>query len=258
MIIDSHAHLNDEALLLKVNEIIGGFKANNIERCIIAGFDYNSSNLGVNLANGYKQYALIGTHPENAPEVDNGLLNRYLELSKNPSVVGIGEIGLDYHYDNNPDKDIQIRAFKAQIEMANKANLPIALHVRDAYKDTLDILKDMKAYLNNGILLHCYSGSKEMIHEFNAFNAYYALGGAITFKNAKKEDVIKTIPIDRLLVETDCPYLAPHPHRGEVNEPKYINLTIDKIAEVLGKDREEIIDITNKNTKTLFSRMKNE
>ncbi len=256
MIIDTHAHLNDPNLLDRAGEIIAGFKDNNIESCVIAGFNYNSSVLGVELAEKYNQYAIIGTHPEDIDEVNQMLTEKYLELSRNERVAGIGEIGLDYHYEDNPPKEKQIAGFKAQIEMANKAGLPIALHVRDAYNDTLNVLKDMKAYLNNGILLHCYSGSKEMIREFNALDCYYALGGAITFKNAKKEDVIKTIPIDRLLVETDCPYLAPHPHRGEQNEPKYINLVVDKIAEVLEKDRDEIIDITNRNTKRLFKRIR--
>ena len=256
MIIDSHAHLNDPTLLDRADEIVGGFEANNIECCIIAGFDYDSSVLGLKLAEKYNQYALLGTHPENAYEVNEELMSNYLELTAQPLAVGIGEIGLDYHYDNNPPKEEQIRAFKMQIEMASKANLPIALHVRDAYKDTLDILTDMKSYITNGVLLHCYSGSKEMIHEFNRFDAYYALGGAITFKNAKKEDVIKTIPQDRLLVETDCPYLAPHPHRGETNEPKLINLTVEKISEVLGMEKQQVIDLTNRNTKCLFKKIK--
>ena len=256
MIIDSHAHLNDEALIDRADEIVGGFSANNIECCIIAGFDYASSLLGLKLAEKYNQYVLIGSHPENALEVNDELMEKYLILAQHSAAVGIGEIGLDYHYDNNPKREDQIRAFKMQIEMASKANLPIALHVRDAYKDTLDILTDMKSYIQNGVLLHCYSGSKEMIREFNSFDAYYALGGAITFKNAKKEDVIKTIPLNRLLVETDCPYLAPHPHRGEVNEPKLINLTVDKIAQTLCLDRNEVIDLTNRNTKELFKKIK--
>ena len=186
MIIDTHAHLNDPSLVERVDEIVDSFKANNIESCIIAGFNYNSSLLGSELADKYNLYAIIGTHPEDIMEVCDKTIEKYLELSKNPKVVGVGEIGLDYHYDNNPPRDKQIEAFKAQIIMANEAKLPICLHVRDAYGDTLQVLKDMKAYLNNGILLHCYSGSAEMIREFNVFGCYYALGGAITFKNAKK------------------------------------------------------------------------
>ena len=256
MIIDSHAHLNDERLYPKAEEIIAGFKDNNIESCIIAGFSYKSSVLGVELAEKYNQYAIIGTHPEEVTEVTKVTLDKYKELAKNNKVVGIGEIGLDYYYEDNPPKDQQIQAFEAQIELADEVNLPIALHVRDAYGDCLDVLQNMHSKLNNGVLLHCYSSSVEMIERFLKFDCYFALGGAITFKNAKKDDVIKAIPKDRLLVETDCPYLTPHPYRGETNEPKFINLTIDKIASVLEMDREEVIDITNKNTKRLFKRIK--
>ena len=255
MIIDSHAHLNDERLMPKASEIVAGFKANNIESCIIAGFDYKSSKLGVELAEKYNQWAIIGTHPEEIDEINDLILNKYKELAKNKRVVGIGEIGLDYYYEENPPREKQIEAFERQIVMADEVGLPIALHVRDAYGDTLDILQNMHAHLNNGILLHCYSSSLEMVDRFLKFDCYFALGGAITFKNAKKEDVIKKIPLDHLLVETDCPYLTPHPHRGETNEPKFINLTIDKIASVLEIDRQEIIDITNKNTRRLFKKI---
>ena len=256
MIIDSHAHLNDERLYPKAEEIIAGFKDNNIESCIIAGFSYKSSVLGVELAEKYNQYAIIGTHPEEVTEVTKVTLDKYRELATASRVVGIGEIGLDYYYEDNPPKDQQIQAFEAQIELADEVNLPIALHVRDAYGDCLDVLQNMHSKLNNGVLLHCYSSSVEMIERFLKFDCYFALGGAITFKNAKKDDVIKAIPKDRLLVETDCPYLTPHPHRGETNEPKFINLTIDKIADVLATAREEIIDITNRNTKRLFTKIK--
>ncbi len=256
MIIDSHAHLNDERLLPIAGDIVVGFEANNIENCIIAGFDYKSSYLGVELAEKYSQYALIGTHPEEIREVTTVILDKYKELAKSSRVVGIGEIGLDYYYEDNPPKEEQIAAFEKQIVLASELELPIALHVRDAYGDCLSVLQNMHAYLNNGILLHCYSSSAEMVDCFSKFDCYYALGGAITFKNAKKDDVIKKIPLDRLLVETDCPYLTPHPHRGEMNEPKFINLTIDKIASVLEKDRNEIIDITNINTKRLFKKIR--
>ncbi len=256
MIIDSHAHLNDERLFDKAGEIIAGFAANNIESCVIAGFSYKSSVLGVELAERYNQYALIGSHPEEMNEINDVILDKYLNLSKKGCVVGIGEIGLDYHYEDNPPREKQIEAFERQIVLADEAKLPIALHVRDAYGDCLDVLENMHRYLNNGVLMHCYSSSKEMIERFNKFDCYYALGGAITFKNAKKEDVIKAIPKDRLMVETDCPYLAPHPHRGETNEPKFINLTVDKIAEVLNMSRDEVSEITNVNTKRLFKKIR--
>lgn len=256
MIIDTHAHLNDERLVLDAEKIVKELKSNNIECCIIAGADIESSKLAVEQAEKYSQYAIIGTHPEDILNLTNRQLEVYRKLSKNPRVVGIGEIGLDYHYEDGAKREDQIDAFERQIALADEVSLPIALHIRDAYGDALDILKNNAHRLNNGVLLHCYSGSKEMVYEFSKFDCYFALGGSITFKNAKKEEVIKAIPLNRLLVETDCPYMAPTPHRGERNEPKYINLVIDKIAEVLKMDRDEIIKITNENTKRLFSKIK--
>lgn len=256
MIIDSHAHLNDERLKDLAKNIVNDFEKEGLECCLIAGFDYPSSLLAVEQANKLKQYAIVGVHPHDSESLTESVVNKLRELAKDERVVAIGEIGLDYHYDDGAPKEEQIRAFKRQIILADELSLPVVLHVRDSYQDTLNVLKEYKQYLNNGILLHCYSSSSEMLHEFNKFDCYYALGGAITFKNAKKEAVIKAIPKDRLLVETDCPYLAPTPFRGQTNEPKYINYVVDKIAEVLGAERQEIIDLTNKNTKRLFRNMK--
>lgn len=255
MIIDTHAHLNDEYLVLDVEKIVKGFKENNIEFALIPGFDFSSSKLACELAEKYNQYAIIGTHPQDAENLTSKQLEVYKKLARKPYVVAVGEIGLDYYYDE-PSKESQKEAFIKQILLADQLELPIVLHVRDAYKDTLDILKEYLPHLNNGILLHCYSGSAELIKEFNKFGCYYALGGAITFKNAKKDDVIKNIPLDKLVVETDCPYLTPVPFRGRRNEPKYINYVVEKIAEVLGKEKEEIIDITNKNARRLFFKIK--
>lgn len=256
MIIDSHAHLNDDRLKDDAKAIVERFEENGIECCIIAGFDYPSSYLAVEQATKYNQYAIIGVHPHDSETYTDSIAAKLKELAKSPRVVAIGEIGLDYYYDDGAPKEAQIDAFKRQIILADELNLPLVLHVRDSYADTLSILKEHKQYLNNGILLHCYSSSAEMLHEFNKFDCYYALGGAITFKNAKKEAVIKAIPSGRLLVETDCPYMTPTPYRGQTNEPKYINLVVDKIAEVLEIDRQEVIKITNENTKRLFRNIK--
>ena len=256
MIIDSHAHLNDPTLMSNAKEIVDGFKENGIEKCIIAGFNYESSVLAVEQANKFKQYCLIGTHPADVKELDNTLIEKYRVLAQNSRVVGIGEIGLDYHYMDGEPKEVQMAAFIKQIILADELKLPISLHIRDAYGDALQIMRDYKQYLNSGILLHCYASSAEMVKEFSKFNCFFALGGAITFKNAKKEEVIKAIPLDKLVVETDCPYLAPTPYRGQVNEPKYINLVIDKIAQTLEISRESVIDLTRANTKNLFRRIK--
>ena len=169
----------------------------------------------------------------------------------NKKALAIGEIGLDYFYDKS-EREVQRDVFARQIDLADKVGLPIVLHIRDAYADAIDILSSRRDKLNRGVLLHCYSGSAEMIKQFNKFDCYYALGGAITFKNAKKDDVITSIPSDRLLVETDSPYMTPVPFRGQPNEPKYVNLVVDKIASVKGVDREIIEKLTYENTKRLF------
>ena len=256
MIIDSHAHLNDDALENRVQEIVSGFKDNNIEKCIIAGFNYKSSELALKQAKDFKQYCLIGTHPQDIKELDNAMIEKYRALAQDSRVVGIGEIGLDYHYDDGEPKEVQMAGFIKQLLLADELKLPVSLHVRDAYQDALQILEDYKQYTKNGILLHCYSSSKEMVREFSKYNCYFAFGGAITFKNAKKEEIIKAVPLDKLLVETDCPYMAPTPYRGQINEPKHINLVVDKIAEILGFSRQTVIDITNTNTKMLFRKIK--
>ncbi|MDE7208275.1 MAG: TatD family hydrolase, partial [Clostridia bacterium] len=175
----------------------------------------------------------------------------YAQNASHKKVLAIGEIGLDYYYDKS-ERDVQRDVFARQIVLADKVGLPIVLHIRDAYGDAVDILDAHKDKLNHGVLLHCYSGSAEMIKQFNKYDCYYALGGAITFKNAKKDDVIKSIPENRLLVETDSPYMTPVPYRGQPNEPKYVNLVVDKIAETKGVNREEIEQLTYANTKALF------
>ena len=152
---------------------------------------------------------------------------------------------------------MQKSAFAKQIELADEAELPIALHVRDAYEDTRKILFDMQKYIKNGLLLHCYSGSAEYVKIFDKLDAYYAFGGAITFKNAKHNlESLAVVPKDRLLLETDCPYMTPVPFRGKTNEPKYVSLVAQKAAQVLGVSEEEIADLTSKNAKRLFTCLK--
>lgn len=216
-----------------------------------------SSELAVTLANKYdKVYAAVGVHPHDADTLDDGACQRLLELANDGKVVGFGEIGLDYYYDLS-EREVQKSAFAKQIELANQANLPVILHVRDAYEDTRKILFDMRNYIQNGLLLHCYSGSSEYVKIFDKLDAYYAFGGAITFKNAKHNlESLAVVPKDRLLLETDCPYMTPVPFRGKANEPKYVALVAQKAAEVLGVSVEEIENITTQNAKRLFTRLK--
>lgn len=216
-----------------------------------------SSELAVALANKYdKVYAAVGVHPHDADALDDDACQRLLELANDGKVVGFGEIGLDYYYDLS-EREVQKSTFAKQIELANQANLPVILHVRDAYEDTRKILFDMRNYIQNGLLLHCYSGSSEYVKIFDKLDAYYAFGGAITFKNAKHNlESLAVVPKDRLLLETDCPYMTPVPFRGKANEPKYVALVAQKAADVLGVSVEEIENITTKNAKRLFTHLK--
>ena len=256
MLIDTHCHLNDEKLLPEADKIIADFGAQGIESAICVGYDMKSSEVACELAEKYENvYAVIGIHPHDATTADYDKYERIATLSSSKKVVGIGEIGLDYHYDLSP-RAIQKGAFREQIELADTLGLPIVLHVREAYEDAKQILFEMKRYLNNGVLLHCYSGSKEFVKIFGELDAYFAFGGAITFNNAKHNlEAMKAVPLDRLLLETDCPYMTPVPFRGKTNVPQYVNLVADKACEVLDLPREEIERITTENAKRLFIRL---
>lgn len=254
MIIDSHCHINDERLQDSQQEIISSLKSNGIESIFEVGFDLPSSKGAVQLSKKYEQvYAIVGTHPHDAKSYDEESERYYEQIASDPKVLAIGEIGLDYYYDLSP-RELQKEVFAKQICLANKVGLPVVLHIRDAYKDAVDIMTAHKNMLDNGVLLHCYSSSAEMVKVFDKFNCYYALGGAITFKNAKKDYVIMAIPDDRLLIETDCPYMTPVPFRGQPNKPQYVNYVVDKIAEVKKVDRSVIEQSTYANTVRLFSK----
>ena len=255
MIIDTHAHTNDEKLIPFKEEILA-YLNENMSAYNEVGCNFESSMAAIKLAEENKKvWAVIGTHPQDALTLTDEQLKEYERLSKHPKVVAIGEIGLDYYYED-PVRDIQKEIFRKQLEMATRTDLPVVLHIRDAYKDAYDILNEYYTRLKGGILMHCYSGSKEMVREFSKFDCYFALGGATTFKNAKKEDVIKAIPKDRLLLETDCPYMTPVPFRGKPNKPEYVRFVAEKIADTLETNIENVINQTTENAKRLFFKMK--
>ena len=197
----------------------------------------------------------VGCHPHNARYYDDGLEAELRRLLADPRVAALGEIGLDYHYDFSP-RDDQRQAFRRQVRLAKECGLPVVLHVRDAYGDALETLKANRGLLKNGVLLHCYSGSAEMAAEFLKFDCFFSFGGAITFKNARKEEVIRAIPREKLLTETDAPYLTPEPFRGKLNSPKYIKYVYEKIAAVLGVSFAETESLVRKNAAALFGRIK--
>ncbi len=257
MIIDSHCHLTDERLLPEVDDIVASLPQKGIESVITVGYDLPSSVGGVELARKHQRvYATVGMHPHDSRLMTAEIYDTFRSLALDGKVVGIGEIGLDYYYDFSP-RETQQRVFAEQIELADSLKLPIALHVRDAYGDTEKILSDNKSKLSHGVLLHCYSGSSEMVKVFGKYDAYFSFGGAITFKNAVHNiESLKVVPIDRLLFETDAPYMTPVPFRGKTNYPCYTTLVVKKASEVLGIDEDTLIEKSNKNTKTLFYKMK--
>ena len=256
MLIDSHCHLNDSDLAPFADKIVGDFASDGILAAVNVGYDMPSSILAVKQANEYKNvFAAIGMHPHDSrlmTESDYDVLRR---LAKDDKVVAIGEIGLDYHYDLSP-RETQKEVFERQLVLADELGLPVILHVREAYEDTREILERNKKYLNIGVLLHCYSGSAEMVKTFDKYDCYYAFGGAITFKNAKHNlESLKAVRRDRLMFETDCPYMTPVPFRGQLNEPKLINLVLKKASEILEISEEELAKISVENTLRFFKKM---
>lgn len=252
MLIDSHVHLDDIKFDGDRHILIENFKNNNIELVINIGADLKSSVASVDLANKYPNiYAAIGVHPHSAKEVNTMVMEQLKELALNEKVIAIGEIGLDYYYDNSP-RDIQRKWFIEQLKLAKELDLPVIIHTRDAMGETFDILKNNQNGNVRGVL-HCYSGSPEMALEYIKMGFYISLGGPVTFKNARLvREVAEAVPLDKLLIETDCPYLTPEPYRGKRNEPVYVKYVAEKIAEVKKISYDELVKATNRNTKKLF------
>lgn len=253
---DVHAHLNDERLLPRAEEIVNAMDADGLDGIIVVGYDFPSSKTAVALAEKYERvYAAVGCHPHDSKSYSTQEENFYKSVACNNKVVAVGEIGLDYHYDLSP-RNIQKDIFARQLVLADELKLPVELHVRDAYKDALDVLTAHKNNLNSGVLLHCYGGSAEMVREFDRFDCYYSFGGTVTYKNANKGEVLARVRRERLLIETDCPYLAPVPMRGKDNEPKFISYTYNAIASLIGIDVAELETLTRNNARKLFGKLR--
>lgn len=252
MLIDSHAHLDDEKFEGDRKYLIENLEKNGIELVVNVGADMESSRASVNLADTYDNiYAVVGVHPHAAKEITESSLKEIENLAKNKKVVAIGEIGLDYHYDNSP-RDIQKKWFKKQILLAKRLDMPIVVHTREADKDTIEILKEEREGLRG--VIHCFSSDRSQLKEYLNLGFFIALGGPVTFKKTDElKEVAKMIPIEKLLVETDAPYLAPHPYRGKRNEPMFVKQTANLIAELKGMTIEDLALQTNKNTKEIFN-----
>ena len=253
-IIDTHCHLNDEALYKDLDNVISRAQKVGVEKMVVIGCDEASSKLAIKLAEQYDFiYAVVGFHPENIFDINDEILYSTLELYKHPKVVGIGEIGLDYHWTEEPEKrELQKEYFVKQIEFANKVGLPISIHSREAFYDTVEILKKHKP-LHGGVM-HCYSGSVEGLGEIINLGLYIGLDGPVTFTNSKTpKEVAAEVPLEKLVVETDCPYLSPHPLRGTVNEPGNISLIVDAIAYIRGMSKKHLLDVLYQNSCKLFN-----
>ncbi|MCC5804267.1 TatD family hydrolase [Rossellomorea vietnamensis] len=253
MLFDTHVHLNAEQFDEDLEEVLLRAREAGVEKMVVVGFDRPTINRAMELIVQYDfLYAAIGWHPVDAIDMNDEDLVWIEELSQHPKVVAIGEMGLDYHWDKSP-KDVQKEVFRKQIQLAKKVKLPIVIHNREATQDIVDILREEGAEEVGGIM-HCFSGSPEIAQECVEMNFYISLGGPVTFKNAKKpKDVAREIPLEKLLIETDCPYLAPHPYRGKRNEPAYVKLVAEQIAELKEVSLEEVERITTENAIKLFN-----
>ncbi|MGS0745675.1 TatD family hydrolase [Syntrophomonas erecta subsp. sporosyntropha] len=252
MFIDTHVHLQEKALRVDVDKVIARAREAGVELMVCVGYDYASSVEAVALADRYKDiYATVGVHPHDASTLTPQLLESLYELARKPRVVAIGEIGLDYYRDLSP-RDEQRRAFIEQIKMAHELGKPVVIHDRDAHQEVLDIVRQEKAGKNGGIM-HCYSGHLPLAIDFMKEDFYISFAGPLTFKNSKKShEVAARIPLDRVLIETDCPYLTPEPHRGKRNEPALVTLVGAKLAEIRNKPVEEIAYLTSRNARQVY------
>lgn len=252
MFIDTHVHLNADQYDEDLQEVIDRALENNVTKMIVIGFDRKTIERAMDLTEKYEFiYAVVGWHPVDAIDCTPEDLQWIEELAAHPKVVGIGETGLDYHWDKSP-KEVQQEVFRKQIQLAKKVQLPIIIHNREATEDVLRILKEEKAEEVGGVM-HCFSGSVETARESIDMNFMISLGGPVTFKNAKKpKEVAELIPIEHLMIETDAPYLAPHPYRGKRNEPSYVPLVAEEIARLKGLTIEEVGEKTTKNAEQFF------
>ncbi|OPZ93973.1 MAG: putative deoxyribonuclease YcfH [Firmicutes bacterium ADurb.Bin419] len=252
MLFDTHAHYDDEKFTEDRYEVIENAHRSGISYIINAATDLKSCEESLAFARKYEYvYAAVGIHPHEVGDIDDITLLKLSELAKEDKVVAIGEVGLDYYYDTAP-RETQRHWFAKQINLARDLMLPIIVHDRDAHQDSVDIIKSQKACDIGGVF-HCYSGSMEMAKELVDYNFYISVGGSLTFKNARKLlEVVRWIPIDRLLIETDSPYLTPEPHRGKRNDSSYVRFVAEKVAEIKQMDYEEVAEATLKNAKELF------
>ncbi|AEV70455.1 TatD family hydrolase [Acetivibrio clariflavus] len=253
MLFDTHAHYDDDKFAEDRYEVIEKAHESGVSYIINAATDVKSCEDSLAFAHRYEYvYAAVGIHPHEVGDADDNALDKIAQLAKDSKVVAIGEIGLDYYYDFAP-RELQKHWFAQQINLAKELKLPVIVHDREAHQDSLEIIKQQKANEVGGVF-HCYSGSLEMAKELLNNNFYISVGGSLTFKNAKKlVEVVRWIPLDKLLIETDCPYLTPEPHRGKRNDSSYVRFVAEKVAEIKQISFETVADVTLNNAKKLFN-----
>ena len=253
MLFDSHAHLDSIKFDGDRDIVIKRAHESGVSLIMNPGADYESSVNAVELSEKYDFiYAAVGVHPHDAKSLDDMMLGLIKAMARKKKVKAIGEIGLDYHYDFSP-RDVQKYWFRKQLQLAKELKMPVIIHDREANQDVMDILKEENAF-DTGVLLHCFSGSAELARQYIKLGAYLSIAGPVTFKNARKlVEVVETIPLDRLMIETDSPYLTPHPYRGKRNESTYVKYVCEKIAEIKGVSYEEVANQTMENAKKYFN-----
>ncbi|MGC8970643.1 MAG: TatD family hydrolase [bacterium] len=248
MFIDTHVHLDE---FDSIEEILNRARGVGVKSFINVGYDFESSKFSLSLSSQHRDvYAVVGIHPHSAGECTEEFLDWVCSIKDNKKLLGIGEIGLDYYKHLSP-KNIQLESFERQLSLAQDLALPVSLHIREGYKEAFNILK---RYNVRGVL-HCYSGGLYFLEEALSFGFFIGFDGPVTFRNARElVEVVKRCPLDRILLETDAPYLAPEPHRGRRNEPAYLIYIAKKIAEIKGVDLEELSKVTVENTRLCFPR----
>ncbi len=251
MLFDTHAHLNDPAFDADREELMNSLAEKGVGFVMNAGCSLESSRDIVRMAENYPWlYASVGSHPDSADEVNEAVIEEYKKLCKlSPKVKAIGEIGLDYYYEDIP-REIQKNAFRMQMELAKEVDLPVIIHEREAHDDGMRIVKEFPGVTG---VFHCYSGSAEMARQLVNMGWYIGFTGVLTFKNARKAvETAERIPLDRIVLETDCPFMAPEPFRGKRNDPGYLYRMAERLAEIRGMSVAEIENITTENAKRLY------
>ena len=252
MLIDTHAHLDDARFDSDRDAMIARAREAGVEHFVTIGCDLATSRAAVELADRYPfVYATVGVHPHEAKQIGDSWYDDLRRLAQHQKVVAYGEIGLDYHYNHSPPK-LQRERFREQIVLARDLRLPIVVHTREAQDDTMAILKEENAADVGGVF-HCFSGDARLAKDALDLGFLLSFSGVITFQNATMlRDIVKTVPMDRILVETDSPYLTPAPHRGQRNEPAHVRLVAEKIAAIQGMTAEQVAELTSQNARRVF------